>query len=129
MRREYNVLSLLHAAYPRAPLGLHYCPDESVIGAHFLVSEYRSGVVVWDHVPDLLQVGEEPGRRIGLAVVDALADLHLVDPTKCGLDDLGRPAGYLRAAGSRLAGTLGGRRPRRSRHPGPGGRAAGPASA
>ena len=95
MRREHNVLSLLHAAYPRAPLGLHYCPDESVIGAHFLVSEYRSGVVVWDHVPDLLQVGEEPGRRIGLAVVDALADLHLVDATTCGLGDLGRPAGYL----------------------------------
>jgi aminoglycoside phosphotransferase (APT) family kinase protein len=95
MRREYNVLSVLHAAYPRAPLGLHYCPDESVIGAHFLVSEYRSGVVVWDHVPDLLQVGEEPGRRIGLAVVDALADLHLVDATTCGLGDLGRPAGYL----------------------------------
>jgi aminoglycoside phosphotransferase (APT) family kinase protein len=95
MRREYKVLSLLHAAYPRAPLGLHYCPDESVIGAHFLVSEYRSGVVVWDHVPDLLQVGEEPGRRIGLAVVDALADLHLVDATTCGLGDLGRPAGYL----------------------------------
>ena len=96
MRREYHVLSLLHAAYPRAPLGLHYCPDESVIGAHFLVSEYRSGVVVWDHVPDLLQVGEEPGRRIGLAVVDALADLHLVDATTCGLGDLGRPAGYLK---------------------------------
>ena len=95
MRREHKVLSLLHAAYPRAPLGLHYCPDESVIGAHFLVSEYRSGVVVWDHVPDLLQVGEEPGRRIGLAVVDALADLHLVDATTCGLGDLGRPAGYL----------------------------------
>jgi aminoglycoside phosphotransferase (APT) family kinase protein len=95
MRREYNVLSLLHAAYPRAPLGQHYCADESVIGAHFLVSEYRSGVVVWDHVPDVLRVGEEPGRRIGLAVVDALADLHLVDPTQCGLGDLGRPAGYL----------------------------------
>lgn len=95
MRREYNVLSLLHAAYPRAPLGLHYCADESVVGAHFLVSEYRSGVVVWDHVPDVLRVGEDPGRRIGLAVVDALADLHLVDPEECGLGDLGRPAGYL----------------------------------
>jgi aminoglycoside phosphotransferase (APT) family kinase protein len=95
MRREYNVLSLLHAAYPRAPLGLHYCADESVIGAHFLVSEYRSGVVVWDHVPDVLSVGQAPGRRIGLAVVDALADLHLVDPKECGLGDLGRPAGYL----------------------------------
>jgi len=95
MRREYAVLSRLHAAYPRAPRALHYCADESVIGAHFLVSEYRSGVVVWDQVPPQLAVGEEPGRRIGLAVVDALADLHLVDPDACGLGDLGRPEGYL----------------------------------
>jgi aminoglycoside phosphotransferase (APT) family kinase protein len=95
MRREHKVLSRLHPAYPRAPLGLHYCADESVVGAHFLVSEYRSGIVVWKRVPEALQVGTNPGRRIGLAVVDALADLHLVDATECGLGDLGRPAGYL----------------------------------
>ena len=95
MLREYTVLSRLHAAYPRAPLGLHYCADPAVIGAHFLVSEYRPGVVVWDHVPELLAVGEEPGRRIGFAVVDALADLHLVDPAGCDLAQLGRPDGYL----------------------------------
>jgi aminoglycoside phosphotransferase (APT) family kinase protein len=95
MRREYRVLSRLHAPYPRAPLGLLYCADESVIGAHFLVSEYRSGVVVWDRIPKALDVGEDVGQRIGLAVVDALADLHLVDPAVCGLGDLGRPEGYL----------------------------------
>jgi aminoglycoside phosphotransferase (APT) family kinase protein len=95
MRREHAVLSRLHAAYPRAPHALHYCADETVLGAHFLVSEYRPGIVVWDHVPAPLEVGEDPGRRIGLAVVDALADLHLVDPDACGLGDLGRPEGYL----------------------------------
>jgi aminoglycoside phosphotransferase (APT) family kinase protein len=95
MRREHAVLSRLHAAYPRAPHALHYCADETVIGAHFLVSEYCAGIVVWDHVPSLLAVGEDPGRRIGLAVIDALADLHLVDPDACGLGDLGRPEGYL----------------------------------
>ena len=95
MLREYTVLSRLHAAYPRAPLGLHYCADPAVIGAHFLVSEYRPGVVVWDRVPDALAVGAEPGRRIGFAVVDALADLHLVDPAGCDLGYLGRPDGYL----------------------------------
>lgn len=95
MRREHTVLSRLHAAYPRAPLGLHYCADESVIGAHFLVSEYRTGVVVWDRVPEQLDVGPDAGRRIGFAVVDALADLHLVDHEACGLSDLGRPDGYL----------------------------------
>jgi aminoglycoside phosphotransferase (APT) family kinase protein len=95
MRREHRVLSRLHAAYPRAPLGLNYCADESVIGAHFLVSEYRSGVVVWDSIPEVLAVGPDAGSRIGLAVVDALADLHLVDPDTCGLGDLGRPDSYL----------------------------------
>lgn len=95
MRREHTVLSRLHPAYPRAPLGLHYCADDSVIGAHFLVSEYRSGVVVWDHVPEVLAVVPDAGRRLGLAVVDALADLHLVDAWACGLGELGRPDGYL----------------------------------
>jgi aminoglycoside phosphotransferase (APT) family kinase protein len=95
MQREHRVLSRLHAAYPRAPLGLHYCADESVIGAHFLVSEYRPGIVVWDGVPEQLAVGADAGRRIGFAVVDALADLHLVDAEACGLGDLGRPDGYL----------------------------------
>jgi aminoglycoside phosphotransferase (APT) family kinase protein len=95
MNREHTVLSRLHAAYPRAPLGLHYCADDSVIGAHFLVSEYRRGLVVWDRVPPELDVVPRPGRAIGLAVVDALADLHLVDPASCGLTGLGRPDGYL----------------------------------
>jgi aminoglycoside phosphotransferase (APT) family kinase protein len=95
MLREYRVLSRLHAAYPRAPLGLHYCADDAVIGAPFLVSEYRPGVVAWDRLPEQLAVGHDAGRRIGLAVVDALADLHLVDPAACGLGDLGRPDGYL----------------------------------
>ena len=129
MLREYTVLSRLHAAYPRAPLGLHYCADPAVIGAHFLVSEYRPGVVVWDHVPEELAVGPEPGRRIGFAVVDALADLHLVDPAGCDLGYLGRPDGYL---DRQLRGwqrrweavATDGRR-----HRGPGRRAAGPAPA
>jgi len=95
MRREHTVLSRLAAAYPRAPRALHYCDDDAVIGAPFLVSEYRPGIVVWDHVPPSLDVSEDAGRRIGLAVVDALADLHLVDPDACGLGDLGRPDGYL----------------------------------
>jgi aminoglycoside phosphotransferase (APT) family kinase protein len=95
MSREYAVLSRLNAAYPRAPRGLHYCDDTAVVGAHFLVSEYRRGLVVWDRVPAELEVGPRPGRAIGFAVVDALADLHLVVPASCGLSGLGRPEGYL----------------------------------
>lgn len=95
MAREHRVLSRLHRAYPRAPRALLYCEDESVIGSRFFVSEYRPGIVVWDRVPPELSTAPDAGRRIGLAVVDALADLHLVDPATCDLQDLGRPAGYL----------------------------------
>lgn len=95
MRREYLVLSTLNDAYPRAPKGLLFCDDGSIIGAPFLVAEYRPGVVVWDHIPASMQDAESPGRQIGFAVLDALADLHMVDYEACGLASLGRPGGYL----------------------------------
>lgn len=95
MGREYRVLSRLHTQYGRAPRGVLFCEDTSVIGAPFLVSEYRSGLVVWDAVPDALRTVDEPGRAIGYAVVEALADLHRVEPEEVGLGDLGRPDGYL----------------------------------
>ncbi|GAF44704.1 phosphotransferase family protein [Rhodococcus wratislaviensis] len=95
MGREYTVLSRLHERFERAPLALLHCSDNAVIGAEFLVSEYRDGVVVWDSVPASMAGLPDAGRRIGFAVVDALADLHAVDPASCGLSDLGRPDGYL----------------------------------
>lgn len=95
MRREYKALSRLHARYDRAPRAFALCRDRTVIGADFLVVEYRPGVVVWDAVPDSMATLPDAGRRIGFAVVDALADLHAVDPAAVGLDDLGRPEGFL----------------------------------
>jgi aminoglycoside phosphotransferase (APT) family kinase protein len=95
MRREFTTLSKLWTAYPRAPRGLLFCDQHDVAGADFLVVEYRPGVVVWDAVPPTMAHLPEAGRRIGLAVIDALADLHRVDPEACGLGTLGRPDGFL----------------------------------
>jgi aminoglycoside phosphotransferase (APT) family kinase protein len=95
MSREYLVLSRLHQTYDRAPRAFAYCGDPQVIGAEFFVSEYRPGIVVWDHVPSALSIDIDAAERVGMAVVDALADLHGVDPADCGLAELGRPEGYL----------------------------------
>ena len=40
------------------------------------------------HHPDV-------ARRVGFAVIRALADLHQVDYASCGLADLGRPDGFV----------------------------------
>ena len=95
MRREYRALSRLWRSYPRAPRAYLHSDDHSIIGSDFVVLEYRSGVVIWDVLPESMRSLPDAGRRLGFAVVDAMADLHLIDPAENGLADLGRPDGFL----------------------------------
>lgn len=95
MRREHRVLSALHRRFPLAPQSLLLCEDESIVGAVFIIEERRHGFVIRDDIPDEFAGRPELNRRIGLALVDALADLHRIDPAAIGLGDLGRVEGYL----------------------------------
>jgi aminoglycoside phosphotransferase (APT) family kinase protein len=95
MRREHRVLAALHRCFPLAPRSLLLCEDESIIGAVFIVEERRHGFVIRDDIPPEFAGRPQLNRRIGEALVDALADLHLVPPAAVGLADLGRPAGYV----------------------------------
>lgn len=119
MRREHRVLSVLHRRFPLAPQSLLLCEDESIIGAVFIVEERRHGFVIRDDIPAEFAGRHELNRRIGFALVDALADLHRVDPAEIGLDGLGRVEGFL---GRQLSGwmrrweaSLGGQEEARSR--------------
>ena len=95
MRREFTAVHALSQHFDRAPRASLFCDDHSVIGSDFLVVEYRSGVVVWDHIPPAMAHHADAGRRVGFAVVDALADLHRLVPDEIGLGDLGRPNGFV----------------------------------
>ncbi len=95
MKREFRALSRLWRHYDRAPRAYLLCADHEVAGADFLVIEYRAGQVVWGSIPPSMARHRDAGRRIGLAVVDALADLHLLNPEDAGVADLGRPDGFV----------------------------------
>ncbi|MFC6239292.1 phosphotransferase family protein [Longivirga aurantiaca] len=97
MKREHRALSGLWVAYDRAPKPLAYTDDVSIVGAEFLVIEYRSGVVIWgsDTVPPVIRAMPDHGHRIGMSLIDALIDLHLVDIHHTGLINLGKPEGFL----------------------------------
>jgi aminoglycoside phosphotransferase (APT) family kinase protein len=95
MKREHAALAGLSPHFDRAPKPYAFCDDHDVIGSDFLVVEYRRGVGVWGHVPASMAHHPDAGRRIGVAVVDAMADLHLLDPYAIGLDGLGKPAGFV----------------------------------
>jgi aminoglycoside phosphotransferase (APT) family kinase protein len=95
MRREHRILSTLWRSFDRAPRSFLFCDDHGVIGSDFLVIEYRSGEVIWGVVPPSMRHHDDVARRVGLAVVDALGELHSVDPDAAGLGDLGRPDGFV----------------------------------
>ncbi|HYI60604.1 MAG TPA: phosphotransferase family protein [Acidimicrobiales bacterium] len=93
MYREHCVLAALGDAYPRAPRALLYCADAGVIGAPFVIMEHRVGVTIRSSLPPTLP-GEDAGRRASEALIDALVDLHQVEPLRSGLGEMGRPRSY-----------------------------------
>lgn len=95
MGREHRVLSVLHRAYPEAPRAYAFCDDAAVMGKPFFVMERRTGHVIRETWPPGLPDTADYRRRTAEAVVDALADLHLVDYDALGLADLGRPEGFV----------------------------------
>jgi aminoglycoside phosphotransferase (APT) family kinase protein len=94
MGREHRVLSKLWRVYPRAPRSFHYCDDDSVIGAPFVALEYREGETIRDAIPASMVRHPRVTRRVCLALVDAMADLHTLDVEASGLAELGRPDGF-----------------------------------
>jgi len=96
MGRESGILDKLNAVYPLAPRPYFFCEDESVIGAPFYVMERRTGVVLDDSFPDGVEPDEEVRRGISRTLIDTLVELHAVDVREAGLEDLGKPDGFLR---------------------------------
>ena len=95
MRREHKVLSRLWRHFDRAPRAYLLCDDPAVLGVDFFVMERRRGEVIRTAIPPSMQGHHDVGRRIGLALVDAMAELHGLDPSACELGDLGRPPGFV----------------------------------
>src|SRR5271166_4935237 len=98
MAREFRILSRLPEALPFVPRGLFLGTDASVIGSQFQIVEYRPGLVIREHIPAELAGRPEVGDRLSQVLLETLAAIHAVDPAAVGLDDLGRPAGFLARA-------------------------------
>ena len=98
MAREHRILSRLADALPVAPRSLLLCTDPAVIGAPFQILEYRAGLVIRETMPPGLAGRPEAGARLSEVLLSTLAAIHAVDTGPIGLDDLGRPDGFLARA-------------------------------
>jgi aminoglycoside phosphotransferase (APT) family kinase protein len=93
MPREYRLLTLINPLFPLAPRPYLLCEDESIIGAPFYIMERRRGLVIRHQIPP--QIGEGLRRRVSQSVIDTLAQLHSIDIYSTGLEQIGKPIGFV----------------------------------
>jgi aminoglycoside phosphotransferase (APT) family kinase protein len=96
--REFRVLSLLGAAGARVPAAVAGCADPEIIGAPFYLMAEVAGTVIREQLPDWLadDRSHPPARaRLGIDLVDTLAELHRVPTEPFLAAGLGRASGYL----------------------------------
>ena len=95
MAREARILAAVHPVFRLAPRPILLCEDASVIGSIFYLMERRRGIVVRGEEPPLIAENPQARRLASAAMLDTLAELHLVDIAAHGLDALGKPAGFV----------------------------------
>jgi len=92
--REARLLRALWDTPARVPEVLAVGADLDVIGSPFYVMERVPGEVIVSSVPAPLDSIEQR-RRIGEQLIDSLVEIHAVDWRAVGLEDFGKPTGYL----------------------------------
>jgi aminoglycoside phosphotransferase (APT) family kinase protein len=95
MGREFRVLSGLRPLYPYCPEPVLYCQDESILGSEFYLMSCIEGLIVRRDYPEGLSLSAQQVRQQFFSLIDAMAQLHLVDYRAAGLAELGKPEGYV----------------------------------
>jgi len=96
MGREYRILSALNPVFPYCPKPLVYTEDESVLGCPFYVMERIRGIIVRRDLPKGLAFSPEEAGKLCENLLDVQCELHSVDYKKIGLEDFGKPQGYVK---------------------------------
>ena len=96
MKREYTVLTHLRPVYPKVPRALLYCDEaESPLGVPFYLMERVPGVILRNVPPEGYELTPALMRRLSETFVDALVELHAIDPAAAHLEGFGKPEGYV----------------------------------
>lgn len=91
--REYRVMSALADSPVPVPTTHLLCEDESIIGQMFYVMDYVPGRVFTEL--DMPGCSNEERNAMYHCGASVLGSLHAVDYRAVGLEDFGRPSGYV----------------------------------
>ncbi|MBK7147315.1 MAG: phosphotransferase family protein [Bacteroidetes bacterium] len=95
MGREYRIMQQLKPVFSTVPDMIAFCKDEGLIGREFYIMQKLEGIIPRANLPKGLQLNESDVRSLCTNVIDKLVELHKVNYTQAGLEDLGKGAGYV----------------------------------
>jgi aminoglycoside phosphotransferase (APT) family kinase protein len=95
MEREFKVLSNLHKEFSKIPKVHVFNQDDSVIGSSFYIMDKSNGIILNLAEAKQRNIGPSEFKIISTTWLDTFIELHRVDYKAAGLDDLGRPEGYV----------------------------------
>ncbi|HJX79262.1 phosphotransferase family protein [Glutamicibacter sp.] len=94
MRREYTIAAALESTDVPVARMIAYCSEKDVVGAEYYVMERVAGVP-YRYAAEISTLGAQRTADIGTELIRTLAKLHRVDPGAVGLENFGRPEGFL----------------------------------
>ena len=95
MGREFQILSGLYPIYPKVPKPYFFCKDTSVIDCSFYVMERMKGIIFRGHTPKNQLPTPAQMHTLSNKFVTTLAEVHAIDYRIAGLENIGRPEGYV----------------------------------
>ena len=95
MLREYRILKTLKPHFRYCPEALAYCEDPAVMDVPFYVMERLKGIIFRKDLPEGMTLPPDEARTLSENLVKVLCELHSIDYKAVGLDDFGKPEGYV----------------------------------
>jgi aminoglycoside phosphotransferase (APT) family kinase protein len=96
MSREFRILSALKPHYPYCPEPLVYSEGDGVMDCPFYVMERIKGIIFRKDLPEGMTLDPARARTLSSNLIRVLSELHNLDYRKAGLQDFGKPEGYVR---------------------------------
>ncbi len=95
MGREYKVLKQLNPVFEKTPKVLAFTEDTEIIGIPFYLMEKVEGEILTAKAAYKRQVSPEEFETISNTWLDTFVAFHEIDYKGAGLQDLGKPEGYV----------------------------------
>ncbi len=95
MGREFKVQSGVYKAFPKVPKMYAFTDDESILGCPFYIMEKVDGIILSAREAKKRNVSANNFKTIADSWLNTFVELHDIDYKEVGLEDLGKPEGYV----------------------------------